>query len=133
MRIADVTRDTTDIRILFHKGMVDHILLFLIRLKRNIILQIAPGVIRVVLPQMIGLDPQKDIHIRQTLCTEIPGLLPAPELGAEVPVKADGEPLCLCRLQGTQDKLRAVLRQRRRDPAQMQPGIAFQQAVHIHL
>ena len=40
---------------------------------------------------MIGFDAKKNVHVRKTFRTEIPGLFPCPQSAAEIAVKADGD------------------------------------------
>ena len=62
-----------------------------------------------VLPQVVGLNAQQHIHVGQALGAEVPCLLPSPQGGAEVAVKADGQALFLGFFQAGHHKIGAVL------------------------
>lgn len=61
---TDMSGNTFQIRILFDKCAKYLFLLVTIRLKRNIILYIACGMILILFPDMVRLDAKEDIHIQ---------------------------------------------------------------------
>ena len=83
-------------------------------------------------PQVVGLDTQQHIHIGQALGAVVPGLLPGPQLGAEIAVKADGKALLPGLDQAVQDKPGTAGGQGRGDSAEMQPVEALQQGIQVH-
>ena len=89
--------------------------------------------ILVVLPQVVRLNAEQHIDIGQALGAVVAGLLPAPERGAEVAVKADGQALLLGGAQAAQDEIRTIFVQRRGDAGQVQPVKAVEQLVQIDL
>ena len=115
-----------------HEGLEDLVLLLIAGLQGHAVLPVALGVVVFVLPQVIGLDAEEHVHIGQQLGAVVPGLIPAPEQGAEVAVKAHGEALFLGLFDAGQDKVGAALGQGGGDAAQMQPVIALQQRIQVH-
>ena len=77
--------------------------------------------------------PLQHIHVGQALGAEVPCLLPSPQGGAEVAVKAHGQALLLGNLQHIKDQAAAVGCQCRGNAAEVQPVVALQQGVQIHL
>ena len=80
---TDMPCDTFYIRISVRKCLEHFFLLFKIRLKRDSVLYIACTVVFFIFPDMIRLDPEKDIYIWKTKCTEISGLFPGPQRNNE--------------------------------------------------
>ena len=131
--IADMPRNTGKIRIAFHKTLEDFILLLISRLERDPVFPVAFAVVVFILPEMIRLDAEQHIHVRQALGTVIPRLFPAPELAAEIPVEADRQALFLRGFHQSENKLGTAWTDRRRNAAQMEPVKAVQQRRGIHL
>ena len=89
--VAYMAGDTLDIRISCHKCLKDLVLLFIARLQRHAVLDIAPAVVRFILPEMVGFDTEEDVHIRKVFGAVVPGFFPGPEFAAEIAVEADGD------------------------------------------
>ena len=132
MGIPHVPRDAFQVRIPLREGLEDLILLLVAGLQRHSVLQVPLGRILRIPVQMIGLDSHQHVHIGQALRAVVPGFLPGPQGGAEVPVKGHRQPQLLRRLQHVQRQLRAVFPQRRGDAGKMQPGEILQQRLQIH-
>ena len=133
MRIADMPRNALQVRVALHK-VLEHLVLLLVRgLKRYAVLPVALAVIAFILPEVIRLNPQQNVHIRQALRAEITRLFPRPQRRAEIPVKGDGHALFFRHAQQIKRQLCAVLAQRRRDAGQVQPVKAIQQRGQIHI
>ena len=76
--------------------MLENLILLLIAgLQRHTVLPVALAVVGLVLPQVVGLNAEQHIHVGQALGAVVAGLLPCPEGGTEVAVKADGQALLL--------------------------------------
>ena len=131
MRVAHVARDAAQVRVALHERLEDLVLLLIARLQRYAVLEVALAVVVLVLPQMIRLDAQQDIDIRQAPGAEVARLLPRPQLAAEVAVEADRQPLFLRHAQHVHDELAAIRPQRRGDAAQVQPVKALQQRAKV--
>ena len=121
------------IRVAVNEMLEDLVLLLIAGLQGHAVLPVAFGMIRVVLPQVIRLNAEQHIDIGQALGAVVAGLLPAPERGAEVAVKADGQALLLGGAQAAQDEIRTIFVQRRGDAGQVQPVKAVEQLVQIDL
>ena len=96
------------IRVAVNEMLEDLVLLLIAGLQRNAVLPVAFGMILVVLPQVVRLNAEQHIDIGQALGAVVAGLLPAPERGAEVAVKADGQALLLGGAQAAQDEIRTI-------------------------
>ncbi len=103
-----MTGNAFQVRILFHEFPEHFILLVIVRLKWNIILHVSEFRIFRIQEQMIRLNSEENIHIRKAHGAEIPRLFPAPELRAEVAVKADGQPFCFGGFQQIKNNLSAA-------------------------
>ena len=133
MRIADMPRNALQVRVALHK-VLEHLVLLLVRgLKRYAVLPVALAVIAFILPEVIRLNPQQNVHIRQALRAEITRLFPRPQRRAEIAIKGDGHVLFFRHTQQIKRQLCAVLAQRRRDAGQVQPVKAIQQRGQIHI
>ena len=130
--IAHVAGDALEVGVAVHKGLEDLLLLLVAGLERDPVFPVPLAVVRLVPPQVIGLDAQQHVHIGQALGAEVPGLLPGPQGGAEVAVKADGEAVGLGRLQAVQGKPGAAGAQGGGDAAEVEPVEALQQGVQVH-
>ena len=73
----------------------DLVLLLIAGLQGYAVLPVALAVVVLILPQVIGLNAQQNIHIGQAFGAEVTGFLPAPQGGAEIAVEADGQTLFL--------------------------------------
>ena len=133
MGIAYVAGDTLEVGIARHKGLEDHVLFLVAWVQRDSVLPVPLTVVVFVQPQVVGLNAQQDIHIGQTLGAEVPGLLPAPQSGAEVAVKADRHAFAPGDLEAVQDELGTGGAECGGDAAEMEPVKALQQCVQIYL
>ena len=133
MGIADVAGDALQAGVALDEVLENFVLLLIAGLQRHAVLPVALGVVVLVLPQVVGLDAQQHVHIRQALGAEVTGLVPGPEGGAEVAVEADGQALFLGLLEHINDEAAAVGGQSRGNAAQVQPVEALQQLVQIDL
>ncbi len=121
--IADVAGDALQAGVALDEVLENFVLLLIAGLQGHAVLPVALAVIVVVLPQVVGLNAQQNVNVRQALGAEIAGFLPAPERGAEVAVKADGQALFLGGAQAAQDEIRTIFVQCRGDAGQVQPVI----------
>ena len=99
-----MTGNAFQVRISRSERLKHFILLLVTWLQRNVVFPVSLTVVILIPPEMIRLRSEEHIHIRQALGAEIPCLLPAPERGAEVAVKAYREPLFLRFLQAIQNE-----------------------------
>ena len=132
MDIAHMAADTFQVGVTLHKTLEDLVLLLIAGLQGHAVLPVALAVVPLVLPQVVGFDAEQHVHIGQAEGAVIPRGFPAPELAAEVAVKADGQALFLGGAQAAQDKIGAVLVQRRGDARKMQPVEPVEQLVQVH-
>ena len=124
--------DALQVGVALDKAVEDLVLLLIAGLQGHAVLPVALAVVAFVFPQVVRLDAEQHVHIGQAEGAVIPGGLPAPELAAEVAVKADGEALLLGGAQAAQDKVGAVLVQRRGDARKVQPVEPVEQGVQVH-
>jgi len=125
--------DALQVGVALDEPLEDLILLLVAGLQGHAVLPVALAVVVFVLPQVVGLNTQQHIHIGQALGTEVPCFLPSPQGRAEVAVKAHGQALLLGNLQHIKNQAAAVGRQRRGNATEVQPVVALQQGVQIHL
>ena len=121
--VAHMAGNALQIRVAVNEMLEDLVLLLIAGLQGHAVLPVAFGMILVVLPQVVRLNAKQHIDIGQALGAVVAGLLPAPERGAEVAVKADGQALLLGGAQAAQDEIRTIFVQRRGDAGQVQPVI----------
>ena len=131
--VAHMAGDALQVGVALDKPLEDLVLLLVAGLQGHTVLPVALAVVVFVLPQVVGLNAQQHIHVGQALGTEVPCLLPSPQGGAEVAVKAHGQALLLGNLQHIKDQAAAVGCQCRGNAAEVQPVVALQQSVQIHL
>ena len=131
--IAHMAGNALEVGVAGNEVLEDLVLLLIAGLQGHAILPVALAVIVVVLPQVVGLNAQQNVNIRQALGAEIAGFLPAPQGRAEVAIKADGQALLLGLLEHIDDEAAAVGSQSRGNAAQVQPVEALQQLVQIDL
>ena len=125
--------DALQVGITLDEMLEDLVLLLIAGLQGYAVLPVALAVVVLILPQVVGLNAQQNIHIGQAFGAEVTGFFPAPQGGAEIAIEADGQALFLGDLEHVQDQGAAVGSQSRGDAAQVQPVKAFQQSVQINL
>ena len=130
--VPDMPGNALDVGIAADKGLEDIVLLFIAGAVGDIILDVALGGVQLIFPEVIGFDPQQNVHIGQAFRAEVPGFLPAPQGAAEVAVKTDGQSLFPGHPQAVHNQAAAIGTQGGGDAAQMQPGKPVQQGVDIH-
>ena len=91
MGIAHMPGDALDVGIALDEVLEYLVLGFVAGLQGNAVLPVALRMVVFILPQVVGLDAQQDINVRQAQGAVIPCFLPGPELGTEIAVKAGGE------------------------------------------
>ena len=128
MSVPDVPGNALYPRIFPHELTEYSRLSVIIRLKGQTVLHVPCGMVSVILPQVIRLNPQKDIDIRQALCAEIPRLVPRPQSTAEIPVKAHRQPHIFGLAHDTEGEISAGRRQCRSYPAHVKPREPFKQS-----
>ena len=133
MGVAHMAGNALDVGVTVDKMLEDLILLLIAGLQGDAVLPVALGVVLIILPQVVRLDAEQYIHIGQALGAIVAGLLPRPEGGTEIAVKADGQPLLLGGLEAAQDKVGAVAVQCRGNAGQVQPVKAVKQRIKIDL
>ena len=131
--IAHMAGNALEVGVAGNEMLEDLVLLLIAGLQGHAVLPVALAVIVVVLPQVVGLNAQQNVNIRQALGAEIAGFLPAPQGRAEVAVKADSQALLFGHLEHIDDEAAAVGAQCRGNAAQVQPVVAVQQSVQIDL
>ena len=110
----------------------DLVLLLIAGLQGHAVLPVALAVIVVVLPQVVGLNAQQNVNVRQALGAEIAGFLPAPQVERKLPSKLTVRPFLLATLSISMMRPRQ-LGPVRGNAAQVQPVVAVQQSVQIDL
>ena len=125
--------DALQVGVTLDEVLEDLVLLLVAGLQGHAIFPVALGVIVLIFPQVVRFDAQQHINIGQALGAEIPGLVPGPEGGAEVAIKADGQAFFLGYFQHVDDEAAAVGSQGRGNAAQVQPVKTVQQSIQIHL
>ena len=131
--ITHMAGNALEVGIAGNEMLEDLVLLLIAGLQGHAVLPVAFGMILVVLPQVVRLNAKQHIHIGQALGAEIAGFFPAPQGGAEIAVEADGQALVFGDLEHIQNEGAAVGCQCRGDAAQVQPVVAVQQSIQIHL
>ncbi len=71
------------------------VLLLIAGLQGDAVLPVTLSMILFVLPQVVRLDAEQYINVGQALGAVVAGILPGPQRGTEVAVKADGQALLL--------------------------------------
>jgi len=122
-----------DVGIALDEVLEYFVLLLVAGLQRDTVLPVTFGMVVFILPQVVGLNTQQNVYIRQALGAVISCLFPGPQLAAEVAVIAGGDAHFLGNFQAVQDKVSTGLVQCGSNAGNMEPGVAFQQGVDIHL
>ena len=133
MGVTHMTADALDIGVAFNEVLEHLILLFIAGLERYAIFPVALAVVIFVLPQVVRLNAQQHIHIGQALGAIVPGLLPGPQLGAEVAVEAGNQPQFLGSFQAIENKVGTAGTKGGRNAGHMEPGKAGEQFGNVHL
>ena len=131
--VAHMAGNALQVGVALDEPLEDLVLLLVAGLQGHAVLPVALAVVVFILPQVVGLNAQQHIHIGQAFGTEVPCFLPGPQGRAEVAVKAHGQALLLGNLQHIKDQAAAVGCQCRGNAAEVQPVVALQQGVQIHL
>ena len=131
--IAHMAGNALEVGVTVDEMLENFVLLLIAGLQGDAVLPVALSMILFVLPQVVRLDAEQYINVGQALGAVVAGILPGPQRGTEVAVKADGQALLLGSAQAAQDKIGAVFVQRRGNAGQVQPVEAVKQLIQIDL
>ncbi len=111
--IAHMAGNALEVGVTVDEMLENFVLLLIAGLQGDAVLPVTLSMILFVLPQVVRLDAEQYINVGQALGAVVAGILPGPQRGTEVAVKADGQALLLGGAQAAQDKIGAVFVQRR--------------------